>query len=348
MSGKYSIIYSINNAYVPYLWCNIKSLEDFSSSQCNVYILHSGISEQNMENILSLQKENVCIYFVDMRQHIDKETQNAFALTEHFTIETYYRFFLPNIFPDLDKVLYIDADTLVLYDIKELCDIDIGDNYLGVTHDCEIMRACAISGDEYSDYFTKTLGVDVKQYFQAGVMIVNLKKWREDNITQKLIDGLKKIQTPKFVDQDILNMICQKKVKFIPQNWNYTWHLPLIDKDYFNHIPTPYNLEYEQARFEPFIAHFTGNKMKPVDYPNLPAAKKFWEYAKDSPYYDQLMLCMVKNHEKCLKKIKKIRLKILKYKFLNILTLGLFSKKYMRKIQKKEAELRALTEYIGL
>ncbi|MBP3687364.1 MAG: glycosyltransferase family 8 protein [Alphaproteobacteria bacterium] len=336
-----SIIFSVNNTYVSYLAVCLKSLLAHIREQdkYEVYVLNSDISEQNMVNILSLQQENLHISFVDMREYIDKGIENEFALTEHFTIETYYRFFLPQIFPDWDKVLYLDADTLVLRDIKELCDIDISDNYLGVTHDCEIVRASHIAGEEYSDYFTKKLGVDIEQYFQAGVMIVNLKKMREDNITQKLLEGLKKIKTPKFVDQDILNMVCFNKVKYISQNWDYTWHLPIIDDDYLLHIGETLNEKYEEARKHPYIIHFTGNGMKPTDYPNMPEAKVFWQYVGVSPYKKYFEKQLKVNFKYLSRKLYKKKIKLLKYKILDKITYGDLKKQFQHRQKKLQQQI---------
>ncbi len=344
------IAFSIDNAYAPYLYVCLKSVLAHiqPENKYQAYVLESGLSEEHKRQILSLQCDNLSIEFIDVRKFIDKNVTRAFAVTEHFTPETYYRFFLPQIFPNLDKVLYLDADSLIMRDISPLFEINIEENYLGVTHDCEIVRMSNLDDTEYSDYFTKTLGVKIENYFQAGVMLVNLTQMRQDSITEKLLSALIKIGTPKFVDQDILNMVCQNKVKFIPQNWDYTWHLSFWDNKYLEHIGDPLNKEYEKARLNPYIIHFTGNHTKPTDFPNVPEAQKFWEYAKNSPYYDRLILCMSQNREKHLKKIRRIKLKILEYKLLNILMLGLYSKKYKNKIQKRENDLSFLVKRILL
>lgn len=343
----FTIIFSINNAYAPYLYVCLKSLLAHiqPENKYQAYVLESGVSEEHKRQILSLQCDNLSIEFIDVRKFIDKNVTRAFAVTEHFTPETYYRFFLPQIFPNLDKVLYLDADTLIMRDISPLFEINIEDNYLGVTHDCEIVRMSNLDGTEYSDYFTKTLGVKIENYFQAGVMLVNLTQMRQDSITEKLLSALIKIGTPKFVDQDILNMVCQNKVKFIPQNWDYTWHLPFIDDDYLKHIGGELALEYQKAKENPYIIHFTGNKMKPTNYPDALYADVFWNYAQNTPYYSLLIeqkgQYFIEN-----RKIKsKISKKIKKYKILNILSLGLLKNKYYKKIKKREKELCRIKKY---
>lgn len=344
---NFPIVFSINNAYAPYLYICLKSLLAHiqPEDKYQVYVLESEVSEAYKKQILSLQCNNLGVEFIDVRKFIDKNVTKTFSVTEHFTPETYYRFFLPQFFPEFDKVLYLDADTLILHDIAPLFSIDIGNNYLGVTHDCEIVRMSNLAGTEYSDYFRKTLGVKIENYFQAGVMLVNLAQMRQDNITEKLISALIKIGTPKFVDQDILNMVCQNNVLFIPQNWDYTWHLQFMGDDYLQHIGGKLALEYQAAKENPYIIHFTGNNMKPINYPKTAESKMFLELAKDSPYYAEFnnrIQCECKKYKL---KIKRLKRKILKYKILNIFTFGFNAKKYSDKIQKKIFDIQKIVRY---
>ena len=341
-----TIVFSINNDYAPYLYICLKSLLAHIKpcDKYKAYILYTELSAEHQENLLKLQQDNLKIEFINVEGIIGRYKEN-FSLNNHFTIETYYRFFLPDIFPEFDKVLYLDADTLIMRDIAPLFSIDIGSNYLGVTHDCEIVRMSDLAGTVYSDYFRKTLGVKIENYFQAGVMIVNLAKMRQNNITDKLLSALKKIGTPKFVDQDILNMVCQNNVLFIPQNWDYTWHLQFMGDDYLQHIGGKLALEYQAAKENPYIIHFTGNNMKPINYPKTAESKMFLELAKDSPYYAEFnnrIQCECKKYKL---KIKRLKRKILKYKILNIFTFGFNAKKYSDKIQKKIFDIQKIVRY---
>lgn len=337
------IVFSINNDYAPYLYICLKSLLTHIKpcDKYKAYILYTELSDHHQENLLNLQTENLKIEFINVETIIRKYKDN-FSINNHFTIETYYRFFLPRIFPKLDKVLYLDADTMIMKDISPLFNIDINGYYLGVTHDCEIVRMSNLAGTEYFDYFTKTLGVKIENYFQAGVMLVNLTQMRQDNITEKLISALIKIGTPNFVDQDILNMVCQNNVLFIPQNWDYTWHLQFCDSDYLEHLPDFARNAYKEAENNPYIVHFTGNKMKPVNYPNALYADVFWNYAQNTPYYSLLLEHQKKYFMENQKIKSKINKKIKKYKILNILSLGLFKNKYHEKIKKKEEDLNRM------
>lgn len=338
------VIYSSDDNYIPYLYCSIKSLIDYTATENHyrIYILNTEISEENKQQILTLRQNNIDILFVDVTKVVADYSKDIFSLSYHFTIETYYRFFLSELFSDLDKVLYMDGDTIVQKDISELFSIDIGDNYLGVTHDCEIVRATNVLGSEYSDYFEKILGVDINSYFQAGVMIINLNKWRKDNIQQKLINRLLEVKTPKYVDQDILNSVCKGKIKFIPQNWNYNWHIPFIDDDYYENIGAPLNNNYESAKNNPYIIHFTGDNYKPINYPTRQDALIFWKYAAQSPYFDfflkNLITALMKKNAKILALQKKIKI----YQLLQKITFGKISKRFHKKSDKKKRQLRRL------
>ncbi len=347
MKKSINIIFSINDSYAPYLYVCLKSLLAHvkSCDKYKAYILYTELSECHQKNLLNLQTDNLKIEFINVESIVNNHKDN-FSLNAHFTIETYYRFFLPQIFPNLDKVLYLDADTMIMKDISPLFNIDINGYYLGVTHDCEIVRASNFIGTKYSNYFIKTLNVDLSNYFQAGVMLVNLKKMREDNITDKLLDALERIGSPKFVDQDILNIVCQSKVKFIPQNWDYTWHLPLVDKNYLDNLPQTFREDYENARKFPYIVHFTGNETKPTDYPNLPEAKLFFEYAQKSPYYSQIKNKLEISNNKKLKRISILQRKIKKYRLLNMITFGILRKKYNKKITVRINEIEKIKNYL--
>lgn len=345
----YPIVFSINDEYAQYLYICLQSLLTCvkQNDRYEVYVLYSDLSEEHQKNILQLKHDNFNIKFINVETIIRKYKDN-FSLNAHFTIETYYRFFLPQIFTNLDKVLYLDADTMIMKDISPLFNIDINGYYLGVTHDCEIVRASNFIGTKYSNYFIKTLNVDPSNYFQAGVMLVNLRKMREDNITDKLLATLKKVRIPKFVDQDILNIVCQNKVTFIPQNWDYTWHLPFIDDDYLEHISGELALEYQKAKENPYIIHFTGNSMKPVDYPNQPEAKVFWQHVETSPYKKYFEQKLKANIANLYQQLYKKKIKLLKYKMLDKITYGGLKKQFQCRQEKLQRQIIEIHKKIGI
>ena len=343
---KIPVVYACNAAYVPFLHISISSLIQNLSPEwgAHIRVLHDDIPPEMIEQVCALNTDCVDIAFVNVTQTLEKYAEVELAVGYHFTKQTYYRFFLPEIFPEWDKILYIDADTLVLHDVAELYStVELAGQLLGVTHDAEIVRAAHTHGETHAAYFKETLGVQPEEYFQAGVMLMNLAQMRTEGTTQQLIRGLQKIGAPLYVDQDVLNMVCRGRVKYIAQNWDYTWHLPLLDAFYREHIGPPLCDAYEEARQKPYIIHFTGKDMKPENYPMLPEAKLFWKYADASPYAEMLRERSTHAWESVAKRIRKLQAKTRKNRLLARLPFGRkWRARFAARYKRTETELEAL------
>ncbi len=345
MSKTKTIVFAVDNNYVAYLYACLKSLiKHISQSDAySIYVLHTTVSDINIENIMALQQKNIKITFVNMHDFITQELSKTFVVNSHFTPETYYRFFLPNIFPNLDKVLYLDADMLIFHDIKPLFDIDLSDCYLAATHDYEVIRIFNSSNNPDVEYFSNVLGVSPEKYFQAGVMMLNLKKMRQDNVTTKLIECLHRIKAPKFVDQDVLNVVCQNNVRYIPVKWDCLWHFPFTDDQYALNLGKKCFDLYEEAIRSPYIVHFTGKK--PTEYQNTLYSKIFFEYHAGGPYHEWLCGMLKKNHKKQLRLLNTYRNKIIKYRLLKWLCLGCCNEKYESKISNRKRDIKNIYKY---
>ncbi|MGC4387295.1 glycosyltransferase, partial [Streptococcus suis] len=120
-----------------------------------------------------METESVNIHFVT----IDRDLFSNLPLTlDGITIETYYRYLLPEILVDCDKVIYLDSDLLIRCDVKELWDIDVSQHYLAGVNEIDIVN-------RFPDHKLK-LGFDLDELFiNAGVLVCNLQKMRQDKIT---------------------------------------------------------------------------------------------------------------------------------------------------------------------
>lgn len=334
MPDIFPIIYSCNDAYVPYTYISIKSLRAHKNPlNCyRIYILQTDLSSVNKSNLLSLQEENFTIEFIDVEKIFQHCSKDIFHLNLHFTIETYFRFFLPELIPHEEKVLYLDGDTVIQKDVSGLFSIDLDECYLAASRDMEVIRAIHYFGEEYAAYFTDTLGLSsVDNYFQAGVLLVNLKQWRKENLTQRLLECLRNVQNPMYVDQDILNAVCQNRVKFIAQNWDFTWHLPFLDSRFQEHLPASFVKQYLEAKQHPYIIHFTGASMKPEDKPEEEGAQPFWNYAAATPYFELLWQRMWQKQLEGFKFAHKNKWRLWRYNVLSRITWGRKRLKYIFK-----------------
>ncbi len=257
-----------------------------------VSVLDGGISAVHKNKILQMKNEfrNFEISFVDMSRFLEGISLDVFTLRGHFTISTYYRFFLPEIFPDADKLVYVDCDTVVLKDAAELYDRKVRDDYLLAVRDLDLLRMFNKNPAKISAYLYNVLKLKKHEnYFNAGLMLLNLKKMRQDNITRKLLDKLAEIKNPWYVDQCILNVVCEGHVGFLPQNWNFTLGAMSADPGYMVSIGEPYNKDYEKALRDPYIMHFTGRNFKPWLNPALDKAECWWKYARQTPFYEEIL-----------------------------------------------------------
>ena len=286
------IVFSSDDNYAPYLGvCIHSAIAHMSPSfQYIIYILDGGISPRHKAMISSLTEKHIQIKFIAISEYLKKYNISQFPLTLHFTAATYYRFFLPDIFPQFNKLIYLDCDMLVLRDLAELFDIDVKNYYLAASRDIEIIRACYALSPSHKDYYYQTLKMqDHTHYIQAGCLVCNLAEMRKHNLTQTLLAKLQEIGKPKFVDQCVLNAVCEGHVLFISNRWNYTWHLGFWDKNYKSNIPEPFLSMYLDAQEHPYIIHFTGQGLKPWLKPGYSYSHLFWQYARQTPFYEEIL-----------------------------------------------------------
>lgn len=210
-------------------------------------------------------------------------------ISKLITVETYFRFLIPELFKGYSKVLYLDGDIIVKHDVSELFDIDIKDNLVGACHD--VTCAGLVNGFDPEHYeYCKTkmkLQKPVNQ-FNAGVMIMNLDAFRNTYSTQYMLDFAEKGKF-KFWDQDALNILCENRVFWIDSRWNFFadeeggWR-GNINK----YSPKAMYDAYKEAGKDPFIYHFAGNE-KPWYDPGYEYAENFWHYLRKSSFYEVMI-----------------------------------------------------------
>ena len=169
------IFFALDNNYIPFLAVTLQSIIDNSSENYlyNLRILYTNISKENIARIKKFSKDNIRIEFVDLNYYIDRIKDKLYT-RDYYSKDTYFRLFLPTLYPEYDKVLYLDCDIVVLDDIAKLYNINIKNSLLGA-----ITEETAIYTPEIKNYAKRVIGVsDNKHYFNAGVLLMNLKELR--------------------------------------------------------------------------------------------------------------------------------------------------------------------------
>lgn len=296
------IIFSVDDNYAPMLGVTLTSLVNNSSSTNNydIFILFENINKANKEKIkeIFIGKNNFSLRFINMNTFITEEIRQKMYIEIHVSIATYYRFFIGRIFKNYNKVIYLDSDIIINYDIAELYKTEIYDNWIAAV--CDIRESIPIklnmtvSGKNWCNYVMNTLNIkNPYMYFQAGVLIYNINEFNKNNVEEKLINNLARIKTPILSDQDILNATCYNHVYFISTRWNIEWQI-LFEFNNYKDILTIKNYNnYIDAINNPYIIHYASS-VKPWNSISLQFSSVWWKYARLSPFYEYFILNKIK------------------------------------------------------
>lgn len=269
--SKINICFSSDNNYAKYMGTAICSIlkNAGENDSYNFYILDGGISNETKEQISELKTiKDFSIEYLTVNPD-DFKSCPMTGYVNYITLPTYYRFKIASLLPNVDKILYLDGDIIVNSDIKELFDTDIENYYIGAIPEVfnhHHKERLEIFGDNY--------------YFNAGVLLINSKKWREDNIEEKLFTyALNPEREIVFQDQDILNEVLKYNIKYLPLKWNLQHDALFTEESYLYH-----KTERNEAIKAPKLIHYT-HKLKPW---NPKCTNKYrtlyYEYLKQTPW----------------------------------------------------------------
>ena len=265
MNKEIPVFFAVDNGYIPFLSVALRSLIDNTSKE-NIYaikILYTNVTEENKIKIKKYETENISIEFVDLNKQLEEIKEKLYT-RNYFSNTTYYRLFIPELYPEYDKAVYIDSDTVCLSDIAELYNTDMGDNLIAAVSDGVVQTL-----KPFQDYVERVVGVaDYNNYFNAGVIVMNLKELREYKFEEKFIYMLGKIRFEVAQDQDYLNRLCKGRVKIIDYSWN---RMPIMGKRDGEINLIHYNLG-----------------AKPWYFDDVLYQEYFWKYAEKTEFYNEI------------------------------------------------------------
>lgn len=313
------IVFTVNDPYVKYASVCIvsiiknlnlqdKALEEasreYENGEINIHILSDGLSSETEKKLEELHKDlsSIAPFKLTLHTLSDIEFRGFpfFGSFKNYLI--YYRLKIGTIFPNAKRALYLDADTLVNSDIRELYTKDLEGKVLGVVRDCNYKKhlkrgykTIKKGGAPYR------LGDFSDFYFNSGVLLFDLQKYKEENIEEKCREFLNTYKT-QFPDQDALNVACANCVKelpyiyncFIPKSVYLLFNSTTQDKDFYLSYK-----EYQEALKNAKVIHLgakpwitpykwglLNENFELVEYPYRAA---WWEYAKETkPFWEEL------------------------------------------------------------
>ena len=264
-TNKIPIFFAVDDAYIPFLAVTLQSLIDNSSKE-NYYlikVLYTNLTEDNQEKISKYERENVSIELVDLNYYL-KKVQDKLYTRDYYSKTTYFRLFITDLYPQYNKALYLDSDIVILSDIADLYKIELKDNLVAGVPDGAVQTVPV-----FQEYVEKVVGVaDYSNYFNAGVLVMNLDELRKFDFQEKFLYLLETVKFSVAQDQDYLNRLCKGKVKIIDSGWD-TMPIPELNIKKNNIKLVHYNLSY-----------------KPWHFDNILYEEYFWEYAKKTEFYD--------------------------------------------------------------
>lgn len=261
-----TVFYACDDRYIPYLSVSLLSLIENASesTQYNINVLCDGIEKENENIITAMSQNNISIKFVDVSDQI-RGIASSLSLRDYYSLSIYYRIFIPELFPDVDKAIYLDSDTVVLKDISELYNIDVGDNLVAAVQDMVVA-----SEEVFRTYADMGVGVKYEKYFNSGVLLMNLREMRCESLQNKFIHMLRTYHFDTICpDQDYLNVICKDKVFYLGTEWNKM----SVDSSPCGEL----RLIHYNMFFKPWL------------YSGVLYQEYFWKYAENSPFYGDII-----------------------------------------------------------
>ena len=264
------IFFSIDDGYAPFLAVALSSAIKNSSPERNyrAIVLHKGLNAENQGKLASLESANFSIEFYEMNKGLETITdrKSNYLRCDYFTLTIYFRLFIPQMFPEFDKGIYIDSDVVVLGDLAELYDTELGENYIGACQDKSVVEVPPLA-----KYMEEYIGVDRNEYINSGVLLMNLKLLREKRFDEHFLDLLNTYHFDSIApDQDYINAICNGKIKYLHEAWDT--------------MPNDNTPELEGAK----LIHYNLFS-KPWCYDGVQYEKHFWQYAKATPYLAEII-----------------------------------------------------------
>ena len=298
-----AISFCSSDKYAPFCGITIESIIENSSSEYNydIFIMEFDISNANKTKILSLieGKKNFSIRYINMNQVLNKIKVNTWA---HFSpVACFKLFLLSPAFSNYEKILALDTDLIFARDAEKLFSYDLGNCYMGAVDDV-IMKG-HVSRDKKTSGYAPTMpvrqyiseylgfGTD-ENYYNTGVALINLKACQGLNLLDKALQKLY-VKGYTYQEQDILNELFAGHILDIDCKWNVVGIEQTekikegLSKDLIE--------KYEESLENPYVIHFAGG-FKPWIYNNAPYSEYFFKYAKNTPWFVNIVAGMTINY----------------------------------------------------
>ena len=212
VAEKISIALCTDENLVKHIGTLLYSVDENTSSFVDAYIIYDNLSEKSLKKLILLN-DILSTVTVHMVRVLDKQQEKLSKISlknNGLPVTSYYRFILADLLPSLDRIIYLDVDTLALRDLTELWRTDLEGKFIGVVKDTLINPNVA-----------QKIVSERKSYFNSGMLLMDLNLFRKYDICSDLVDFAVDIaESCEYGDQDILNYYFIDGYKLLDTKWN--------------------------------------------------------------------------------------------------------------------------------
>ena len=264
------VFYSISDDFTKYAAVSLNSLVKHANPETDytVYFLNQDLSGQHKQDLSDLGIQNVHVKFFHIDDELVKPIQNRkenFLRADFFTMSIFYRLFISELFPQYDKAIYIDSDTIVNDDIAKLYNTELGNNLFGACTDSSIQYVAKMV-----KYIKDVLALDPKKYINSGMLVMNSKAFRDEHFINHFMNLLKRYHFDCIApDQDYLNEIGEGRILHLDPRWD------AMPNENTKPLKNPGLIDYNLF-------------FKPWHFKNVQYEDYFWQSAKETKFYNEL------------------------------------------------------------
>ncbi|CUH82615.1 DUF4422 domain-containing protein [Tropicibacter naphthalenivorans] len=289
-----------DRAYLPHAAAMLRSLIDHAdpARPLRLYFLHSGIAPRQLDMLREVLADHPDAQMLAINS--GKALEKGYRSTSRAPSNaTYNRFLLFSLLPGLDRLLYLDADTILRADVCALYDTDMGDAQIAAVPDWIMTRT--LSGPvktidpevpDLSVYHREVLGLSDEQiarYFNAGVLLFNFAAMGDlpalgRELMREALEG-----RYLFRDQDILNKTFKQSLFLLDPRWNVFNSGPAS----YGRVPVGNQRQAMAAKKDPWLIHYADRDYKPWKAGALPWSQYYWSALIRTPFYSEVLAGLV-------------------------------------------------------
>ena len=287
INQKIAVAYGLDNKYTyTTLLSMISILENASRYTFYTFYLlveKNLFKQENKDKLMHLEdKYEKCKIII-----LELTNENLInARTNRYPMAAYYRLLLPDLITDFNRVIYLDGDTLFFTDLTEMFNLEMNNNII-------------LGFLDNSHEKAKEFGIKTYKYVTSGVLLINLKKLRKENITAKFFDFIEDNKDKlEQEDQTVINIVLHGRIDLLPPKygmWNFVKREDLIKHNGYGNINSNIKAYDEKELFKawkvPSIIHYVRAKpwKRKDSYTHREFSEKWWDYAKKSDEFEHIL-----------------------------------------------------------